>query len=99
MGNKDFFLKIVHISVIILLTTICAIVFEFFISDKLIFARKERKIIMKNNLTLTGIFVVIIFSLIIFTGCAEKKSVVTNSDAQEQVSCTRANTGANNRRY
>jgi|SRR5208282_3061361 peptidoglycan-associated lipoprotein len=40
---------------------------------------------MKNNLTLTGIIVVILFSLIIFTSCAEKKSVVTSSNAQEQV--------------
>lgn len=39
---------------------------------------------MKKNLTLIGIFVVLIFGLIIFTGCAEKKSVVTNSAAQEQ---------------
>jgi peptidoglycan-associated lipoprotein len=58
---------------------------------------------MKNNLTLTGIFVVIIFSLIIFTGCAEKKSVVTNSNAQEQVTApaqtpvqTTDNTNQNN---
>ena len=39
----------------------------------------------KNNLTLMGIFVVFIFSLIIFTGCAGKKSVVTNDSAQKQV--------------
>jgi peptidoglycan-associated lipoprotein len=39
---------------------------------------------MKNNLTFVGIFVVLIFGLTIFTGCAEKKSVVTNSAAQEQ---------------
>ena len=58
---------------------------------------------MKNNLTLTGIFVVIIFSLIIFTGCAEKKSVVTSSNAQEQVTApvqtpvqTTDNTNQNN---
>jgi peptidoglycan-associated lipoprotein len=54
---------------------------------------------MKNNLTLTGIFVVIIFSLIIFTGCAEKKSVVTNSNAQEQITAptqTTDNTNQNN---
>ncbi|MGD0168992.1 MAG: peptidoglycan-associated lipoprotein Pal [Smithella sp.] len=58
---------------------------------------------MKNNLTLTGIFVVIIFSLIIFTSCAEKKSVVTSSNAQEQVTApvqtpvqTTDNTNQNN---
>ena len=39
---------------------------------------------MKKNLTFIGIFVVLIFGLTIFTGCAEKKSVVTNSAAQEQ---------------
>ncbi|HUN53651.1 MAG TPA: peptidoglycan-associated lipoprotein Pal [Smithella sp.] len=40
---------------------------------------------MKNNLTLMGIFVVLILSLIIFTGCAGKKSVVTSDNAQQQV--------------
>jgi peptidoglycan-associated lipoprotein len=40
---------------------------------------------MKKNLTCIGIFVVLIFGLTIFTGCAEKKSVVTNNAAQEQV--------------
>ncbi|PKN52276.1 MAG: peptidoglycan-associated lipoprotein [Deltaproteobacteria bacterium HGW-Deltaproteobacteria-13] len=35
---------------------------------------------MKNKLTLTGV-VVLILSLIIFTGCAEKKSVVTSETA------------------
>jgi len=35
---------------------------------------------MKNKLTLTGV-VVLILSLIIFTGCAEKKSVVTSESA------------------
>ena len=39
---------------------------------------------MKKNLTYIGIFVVLIFGLTIFTGCAEKKSVVTNSATQEQ---------------
>ena len=39
---------------------------------------------MKKNLTFVGIFVVLIFGLTIFTGCAEKKSVVTNSAAQDQ---------------
>lgn len=58
---------------------------------------------MKNNLTLTEIFVVIIFSLIIFISCAEKKSVVTSSNAQEQVTApvqtpvqTTDNTNQNN---
>ncbi|MFA5195824.1 MAG: peptidoglycan-associated lipoprotein Pal [Bacteroidales bacterium] len=39
---------------------------------------------MKKLLTLIGIFVVLIFGLTIFTGCAEKKSVVTSGSAQEQ---------------
>jgi peptidoglycan-associated lipoprotein len=39
---------------------------------------------MKNNLTLTGILVVFISSLIIFTGCAEKKSVVTSNNTKVQ---------------
>ena len=39
---------------------------------------------MKKNLTYIGIFVVLIFGLTIFTGCAEKKSIVTNSATQEQ---------------
>jgi len=39
---------------------------------------------MKKILTLIGIFVVLIFGLTIFTGCAEKKSIVTSGSAQEQ---------------
>ena len=39
---------------------------------------------MKKNLTFIGIFVVLILGLTIFIGCAEKKSVVTNSVAQEK---------------
>jgi len=39
---------------------------------------------MKKNLTFIGIFVVLIFGLTIFSGCAEKKSVVTSNAAQEQ---------------
>jgi peptidoglycan-associated lipoprotein len=39
---------------------------------------------MKKNLTLIGIFIVLIFGLTIFTGCAEKKSVVTSGATQEQ---------------
>ena len=46
---------------------------------------------MKNNLTLIGIFVVLIFGLIIFTGCAEKKSVVT-SELRRNRNCACANT-------
>ena len=39
---------------------------------------------MKKNLTYIGIFIVLIFGLTILNGCAEKKSVVTNSVAQEK---------------
>ena len=39
---------------------------------------------MKKSLTLIGIFVALIFGLTIFTGCAEKKSVITSGSAQEQ---------------
>ena len=39
---------------------------------------------MKKNLSVIGIFIVLIFGLTIFTGCAEKKSVVTNGATQEQ---------------
>jgi peptidoglycan-associated lipoprotein len=39
---------------------------------------------MKKNLTLLGVFLVLICSLTIFTGCAEKKSVDTSGAAQEQ---------------
>jgi peptidoglycan-associated lipoprotein len=39
---------------------------------------------MKKLLTLIGIFVVLLFGLTIFTGCAEKKSIVTSGSAQEQ---------------
>ncbi len=39
---------------------------------------------MKNKMTFMGIVTVIIFSLIIFTGCAAKKSVVTGDDTQGQ---------------
>ncbi|MCX5849766.1 MAG: peptidoglycan-associated lipoprotein Pal [Deltaproteobacteria bacterium] len=38
---------------------------------------------MKKNLTLMGIFVLIIFGLTIFTGCSENKSVVTKDTTQE----------------
>lgn len=39
---------------------------------------------MKKNLTLIGIFVVFIFSLTIFTGCSEKKSVVKSDETKVQ---------------
>ena len=39
---------------------------------------------MKNHITWKGIFVVLILSLLIFTGCAEKKSVVTSDASQKQ---------------
>jgi peptidoglycan-associated lipoprotein len=37
---------------------------------------------MKNYLTLKGIFIVVIFGLLMFTGCAEKKAVVTSDSGQ-----------------
>ncbi len=43
---------------------------------------------MKFNIKLRGIFVVLILGLIIFTGCAEKKSVVTGDAGQSQQSAT-----------
>jgi peptidoglycan-associated lipoprotein len=39
---------------------------------------------MKKNTILVGIFIVVAFALTIFTGCAEKKAVVTEGTAQEQ---------------
>lgn len=39
---------------------------------------------MKFNINLRGIFVVLILGLLIFTGCAEKKSVVTSDAGQSQ---------------
>jgi peptidoglycan-associated lipoprotein len=41
---------------------------------------------MKNHITWKGIFVVLILSLLMFTGCAEKKSVVTSDATQKQES-------------
>ena len=38
---------------------------------------------MKKNLTWIGIFVLLTFGLTIFTGCAEKKSVVTKDIQKE----------------
>ena len=39
---------------------------------------------MKKNITLVGMFIVVVFALIIFTGCAENKAVVTEGTAQEE---------------
>jgi peptidoglycan-associated lipoprotein len=39
---------------------------------------------MKKNIILVGMFIVVVFALTIFTGCAEKKAVVTEGTAQEQ---------------
>jgi len=37
---------------------------------------------MKNHVTLKGIFIVFILGLLMFTGCAEKKSIVTSDSAK-----------------
>ena len=39
---------------------------------------------MKKNLTCIGFFIVLVFSLSMFTGCAEKKAVVKEGAAQDQ---------------
>jgi peptidoglycan-associated lipoprotein len=39
---------------------------------------------MKKNITLVGMFITVVFTLIIFTGCAENKAVVTEGTAQEE---------------
>ncbi len=39
---------------------------------------------MKKNIILIGMFIVVVFALTIFTGCAEKKAVVTEGTSQEQ---------------
>lgn len=39
---------------------------------------------MKKNITIIGIFVVLIFSMAIFTGCSEKKSVVKSDETKIQ---------------
>lgn len=39
---------------------------------------------MKKNITLMGIFIVVVFGLTLFSGCAEKKAVVSEGTAQEQ---------------
>jgi peptidoglycan-associated lipoprotein len=51
---------------------------------------ERRKRIMKRNITLTGIFILVVFGLTLLSGCAEKKAVVTEGEqkaapaAQEQ---------------
>jgi peptidoglycan-associated lipoprotein len=40
---------------------------------------------MKKNVTWIGIFIVLVFGLTMFVGCAEKKAVVKDGSAQEQV--------------
>jgi peptidoglycan-associated lipoprotein len=39
---------------------------------------------MKKNIILVGMFIVAVFALTIFTGCAEKKAVVTEGTAQDE---------------
>jgi peptidoglycan-associated lipoprotein len=39
---------------------------------------------MKKNIILVGMFIVVVFALTIFTGCAEKKAVVTEGTVQEE---------------
>ncbi len=39
---------------------------------------------MKKNLTLVGLLIVLVFSLGIFAGCAEKKAIVKEGAAQDQ---------------
>jgi peptidoglycan-associated lipoprotein len=39
---------------------------------------------MKKNIILVGMFIVVVFALTIFTGCAETKAVVAEGTAQEQ---------------
>jgi peptidoglycan-associated lipoprotein len=39
---------------------------------------------MKKNIILVGMFIVVVFALTIFTGCAEKKAVVTEGTAQDE---------------
>ena len=45
---------------------------------------------MKKNITLVGMFIVVVFALTIFTGCAENKEVVTEGTAQEQAAPAQA---------
>jgi peptidoglycan-associated lipoprotein len=46
------------------------------------FLQKERTGIMKNYKTLYEIVIVVVLSLLMLTGCAEKKSVITSDSAQ-----------------
>jgi peptidoglycan-associated lipoprotein len=39
---------------------------------------------MKKNIIWVGMFIVVVFALTIFTGCAEKKAVVTEGTVQEE---------------
>jgi len=39
---------------------------------------------MKKNITLMGLFIVVVFGLTLFSGCAENKAVVSEGTAQEQ---------------
>ena len=41
---------------------------------------------MKNKITMMGILFVALFSLVLFSGCAEKKAIVAEGTAQEQPS-------------
>lgn len=45
---------------------------------------------MKKNLTWVGILIVLVFGLSIFTGCAEKKAVVKEGAAEQQVATGKA---------
>ena len=45
---------------------------------------------MKKNLTWIGIFVVLVFGLSMFAGCAEKKAVVKEGASQEQIAADKA---------
>ncbi|MFA5321825.1 MAG: peptidoglycan-associated lipoprotein Pal [Smithella sp.] len=49
---------------------------------------------MKNYITFKVAFVVMILGLLIFTGCAEKKSVVTSDAAQKQETATTPQDGS-----
>jgi len=45
---------------------------------------------MKKNLTWIGIFIVLVFGLSMFAGCAEKKAVVKEGASQEQIAADQA---------
>jgi peptidoglycan-associated lipoprotein len=46
--------------------------------------QERRMMIMKKNISLMGIFIVVVFGLALFSGCAENKSVVSEGTVQEQ---------------